>query len=93
MQKQQNAILIDIKDNVVTVMVPLKKGDEVFYLRNGKLEELVTSGVPIYHKVAVEDIPAGSPVYKYGEIVAVATEFIPKGAHVHNHNVKSACQA
>ena len=93
MQNQHNAILIDPKDNVVTVIKPLAKGDTVFYLRNGKMEQLITSGAPIYHKVAAEDIPAGSPVRKYGEIMAVATEFIPKGAHVHSHNVKSACQA
>ena len=36
------------------------------------------------------DIPAGSPVIKYGEPIGTACADIPQGAHVHTHNLKTA---
>ena len=39
------------------------------------------------HKIALSDIAAGAPVYRYGQMIGVATEAIPAGAHVHSHNL------
>jgi altronate hydrolase len=44
-------------------------------------------GIPAGHKVALHDIVAGSPVRKYGQIIGFATAAIPRGAHVHSHNL------
>ncbi len=46
----------------------------------------VTTDIPALHKLALRDIPAGSPVIKYQQTIGTATEFIPAGAHVHSHN-------
>ncbi|HEX3942260.1 MAG TPA: galactarate dehydratase [Acidobacteriaceae bacterium] len=44
--------------------------------------ELVES-VPEAHKVALIDIPAGSPVLRYGEVIGTASVPIAKGSWVH----------
>lgn len=43
--------------------------------------------VPAGHKIAVADVAAGKPILKYGQVIGVATEAIPAGAHVHTHNL------
>lgn len=90
MEQTFNAILIHPEDNVATVTEELHDGDLVCYRNGEDIRTLTTSGVPIYHKVAVTDIPEGQPVRKYGEIMAVATKHIAKGSHVHTHNAASA---
>ena len=44
------------------------------------------------HKVAIADIPQGSSVIKYGYPIGIAKEFIPKGTHVHIHNLDFSSQ-
>lgn len=44
--------------------------------------------IPAGHKVAVRSIDAGTPVYKYGQIIGFASAAIAPGEHVHTHNVK-----
>ena len=41
------------------------------------------------HKLALVPLAAGAPVYKYGEVIGIASADIPAGAHVHVHNVES----
>jgi altronate hydrolase len=43
--------------------------------------------IPASHKVAVRPIAAGASVHKYGEVIGIAREDIPPGAHVHSHNL------
>lgn len=45
--------------------------------------------IPAGHKIAAEDIKAGAPVIKYGEVIGRATKDIQKGEWVHSHNLKS----
>lgn len=47
-------------------------------------------GIPAGHKFALIDISAGEKIIKYGDPIGTATEVIPKGAHVHTHNVRTA---
>lgn len=85
-----NAMIIDSKDNVAVAIEPIAAGDTVTYLRDGKPVSLkAAEDSTIYHKIATRDIQKGEPVVKYGEHIGVATELIPKGAHVHVHNVVS----
>lgn len=42
------------------------------------------------HKYAVRDIRKGEKVVKYGQPIGYATEDIPRGAHIHTHNLKTA---
>jgi altronate hydrolase len=43
--------------------------------------------VPAGHKIALRDVPAGSPVTKLGHVIGVATGGIRAGEHVHVHNL------
>lgn len=47
----------------------------------------VAGPVPRGHKLAVRDVPLGSPVHKYGQSIGVATAPIAAGEHVHAHNL------
>ena len=47
------------------------------------------SDLPMGHKAALRDIKKGESVIKYGFPIGEATEDIPKGAHVHTHNLKT----
>ena len=85
-----NAMIIDSKDNVAVAIEPIAKGETATYVCEGKEVSLpALEDITIYHKLATRDIRKGAPVVKYGEHIGVATELIPKGAHVHVHNVVS----
>lgn len=52
-------------------------------------EFTTVTAIPLYHKIATVDIPKGTVVLKYGSSIGIATEDIPRGAHVHIHNLDS----
>lgn len=86
-----DALKIDKKDNVAVVIRPIAKGDQVIYNNyeygQGKLEAL--TDIPIYHKIALNEIEEGEKVVKYGEHIGEASRKIQAGEHVHTHNVSS----
>jgi (2R)-sulfolactate sulfo-lyase subunit alpha len=45
--------------------------------------------VPLGHKIALRDIKHGDTVLKYGHDVGHTVADIPKGRHVHVHNMKT----
>jgi len=45
--------------------------------------------VPLGHKIALGDIKAGDTVVKYGHDIGRASSDIPRGHHVHVHNLKT----
>jgi len=47
------------------------------------------SDIPVGHKMALRDLPAGAPVRKYGQIIGFASVPIRAGDHVHVHNLES----
>jgi len=49
----------------------------------------VARPIPVGHKIALEPIPAGGPVRKYGVSIGSATCDIAPGDYVHTHNVQS----
>ncbi len=48
----------------------------------------VVGQVPLGHKVALQDLAAGTDVIEYGTVIGRATSDIRTGEHVHVHNVK-----
>ena len=85
-----NAMIIDPQDNVAVAIEPIALGDTVTYLCQGQPVTLTAAeDITIYHKLATREIREGEPVVKYGEHIGAATALIPKGAHVHVHNVAS----
>ena len=86
----KKALLIDPSDNVAVLTEPVLPGEDICYIKEGKEHHLTAIvEIPVYHKVAIGRIGAGSPVIKYGQVIAIAYQDIPAGAHVHNHNADS----
>jgi len=45
--------------------------------------------IPLGHKFALSDLPAGSDIRKYGATIGKLTQPVATGAHVHVHNLVS----
>ncbi len=88
---KKKVFVIHQSDNVGTVVLePLQAGDEL--ITNGQITDLTfiaKQDIPYGHKIALQDIPKGDTVYKYGLSIGSATEHIQQGDHVHVHNVES----
>jgi altronate dehydratase len=80
------ALVISTRDNVATALEPLAAGQQL--LIDGR-DVVVRENVPAGHKIAIEAIPHGASVVKYGNPIGVATSDIVAGVHVHTHNVAS----
>ena len=82
-----NALKLNEMDNVAVLLKDAGAGEKVV-VEGGKgvrALEFVKAG----HKVAVKQIDAGTPVFRYGEEIGAATETIAPGTWVHTHNVRS----
>ncbi len=82
-----NAVRINAKDNVVVAIEEIKTGDPV--IAAGTVEVKANEDIMRNHKVAVAEIPADSPVLKYGEAIGLASVPIHCGDWVHTKNLKS----
>ena len=74
-------------DNVAVALEDFPAGETA--AAEGKsvtARELIRRG----HKVALTEIPKGSPVVKYGNPIGIATEDIAAGSWVHTHNIRTA---
>ena len=88
MKESAKALALNAKDNVATALAALGAGATVTVEIKGHTEKVrLLSPIPMGHKFALMDIEAGQPVIKYGEAIGRTTSKIPKGAHVHVHNV------
>lgn len=79
-------------DSVAVAVRPLTAGPaEGAYLdAPGTIAVTVATDVPLGHKIALTDIPAGDDVIEYGVRVGVASTAISAGDYVHVHNLRSA---
>ncbi len=89
MSLEEVALCLHPRDNVAVAKTDLQPGTSL--ARTQRQQEagyiLVVEVVPMGHKVALRSIPAGEPVYKYGQPIGFASESIRPGQHVHDHNV------
>ena len=74
------------KDNVVTCCTAVSAGD---FFSVGDVQITAIQDIPIYHKIAIADIPAGATVFKYGQPIGIASRAIVAGEHVHIQNLES----
>ena len=74
------------RDNLVTCVMPLCKGG---HIQVEGVEIEVKNDIPIYHKLAIAEIKKGEPVYKYGEVMGLASQDIHVGEWAHIHNIES----
>jgi altronate dehydratase len=84
-----NAILVKEKDNVVTCVSDLKKGEEATYRVGSKTKQvIVNEDVPFGHKIAITKIAKEGDIIKYGEVIGRAKTDIEVGKWVHTHNTE-----
>ncbi|UUZ80696.1 UxaA family hydrolase [Paenibacillus sp. P26] len=84
-----SALVMDARDHVATAIKDLNAGERISYRKQDQVKELtLLDPVPFGHKVAIEDIPSGTDIRKYGEVIGRTTADIKAGQHVHVHNVE-----
>jgi (2R)-sulfolactate sulfo-lyase subunit alpha len=83
----------EASDNVgVVVIEGLKAGTKMLCVvthDNSSFELEAGADVPIGHKIALKDLKVGDTAIKYGEDIGKIVADVPKGAHVHTHNLKT----
>jgi altronate dehydratase len=79
-------LIIHPRDNVGVLLLPAEAG---MTLRACGAVVKARDAIPSGHKIALQDIPAGIPVIKYGEVIGRARATIRAGGHVHVHNLES----
>jgi altronate dehydratase small subunit len=85
----KRAILMHPQDNVATAVEEVEPGDEVRISGGAETRTLhAVESVPFGFKIALEEIPRGAFILKYGETIGKAGVSIPKGALVHVHNLE-----
>ena len=86
-----NAMIIDGKDTVAVAIEPVEAGSSITWKdKAGQIRQITAvTAVPIYHKVAIQDMAKGEPVVKYGEHIGLAAVPVCAGEHVHIHNVEN----
>lgn len=88
MNRKPLAYIVYASDNVATALTELATG-EVRLIGGDNAAVTCIEAVPRGHKLALSDIPAGAAIQKYGARIGTATQDIPRGSHVHLHNMKS----
>ena len=73
---------IHASDDVAVALSALSAGTAVDGLR-------ILDDIPFGHKVALQDIPAGTDIVKYASPIARAARDIRAGEHVHSHNART----
>jgi altronate hydrolase len=79
-------IQLHVSDNVAVARRGLKLG-HIASLAPGHPGLPTRDRIPPLHKIALLDLPDGTPIRKYGQIIGFAHGPIPAGSHVHTHNV------
>jgi altronate dehydratase small subunit len=83
------AVLVNEKDNVVTAVSDLKKGEDAVYrVGSGTKQIKASEDIPYGHKTALAKIAKGSDIIKYGETIGRASKDIEPGQWVHTHNTE-----
>ena len=79
-------IIMNEKDNCATSLRDLPQNEQIEY--KGTILNL-NHAIPLGHKFALNDLPVGELVYKYGQIIGITTQVIQRGDWIHTHNLKS----
>ncbi len=85
----KRALIIHPKDNVATTVEEIQPGDQVRIVGGGEERSLAAvEAIPFGFKIALEEIPRGAIIVKYGETIGKAGRPIPRGALVHIDNLE-----
>ena len=83
---KNNSLLLHTRDNCVVALMDIQKGDAIAYDGGATV---AVAAIALGHKAAIDDIPQGAKVYKYGAIIGSATVAIARGDHIHTQNLAS----
>lgn len=82
--------VVEPEDNVATVLRDIEAGETLtIAVGDGTVTVEAKADVEFGHKLALEDVPQGGTIVKYGKSIGNATEDIEAGDWVHVHNVES----
>lgn len=85
----KRALIMHPDDNVATAVEEIEAGEKVAVPSAGNFLILVAAEtIPFGFKLALQEIPQGEIIRKYGETIGRATNVIAKGAMVHIHNLE-----
>ena len=85
----KRALIMHPKDNVATTIEEIQPRDQVCIPQDGEVRTLTAvEAIPFGFKIAMEEIPHGAIIMKYGETIGKASKPIAKGALVHVHNLE-----
>ena len=84
------AVVLHDDDDVAVLLEALGQGTVVTVSRRGETISLrMREALPLGHKIALRDLPAGHHVRKYGEVIGALRHPVTAGDHVHVHNLYS----
>jgi altronate dehydratase small subunit len=82
--------VVEPTDNVATALREIDTGTTVTVAVGDDERTIdVSDDVAFGHKIALEDIPEGGQITKYGKSIGNASQNITAGEWVHVHNVES----
>ena len=85
----RRALIMHPKDNVATTVEEIQPGDQVQVSGGGEVRTLTAvEAIPFGFKIALQEIPQGAVILKYGETIGKAGRTIARGALVHIHNLE-----
>jgi altronate dehydratase small subunit len=85
----KRALIMHPNDNVATAVEEIRAEEEVSVpVAGGALTLRATETIPFGFKLALQDIPPGAIIRKYGETIGRAGSAIAKGNLVHIHNLE-----
>ena len=85
----KRALIMNAHDNVATAVEEIGAGEEVIVPTGQSPITLhAAEAIPFGFKIALQEIPQGEIIRKYGETIGTASVSIAKGAMVHIHNLE-----
>ena len=85
----KRALIMHPSDNVATAVEEIQPGEELIIpLGKESLSVRSVELIPFGFKIALQEIPRGEIIRKYGEMIGRASTPIAKGAMVHIHNLE-----
>lgn len=80
-------------DHVGVAVEDIQAGEEaegVYMDTDRAIRVAARDAIPLGHKIALADLPAGAEVIEYGIRIGLTRTPVRTGEHVHVHNIKSA---
>ena len=82
--------VVDPSDNVATVLREIEAGENITVgVADADRTVEARDNIAFGHKIALEDIPEGGAIKKYGKSIGNASQEVAAGEWIHVHNVES----